>query len=199
MSAAELLAECQARDIDLHAHGGQLDIDAPAGAMTDELLQRLRHAKPEVLAMLDDGDGSKRDEREAIVCADTAPAAEVDAALQAAIDGFEKLYRGDAGQDIAAPRPRSAVSRPVEWPGAAADFCLLLAPDDLPPAPFRLNGWTEVRDAEKLLRSLRADILRGPGGPRARYGALQADLEELQRFALAAHDCDDLRGNAAEA
>jgi hypothetical protein len=89
---------------------------------------------------------------------------------------------------LAAPRPRSAVQVAVEWPGAAADFVLLLAPDDLPPVPFKLNPWTEVRDAVKFLRSLRADIKRGPGGPRAFYGAVQADLLELQRFALAAHE-----------
>jgi hypothetical protein len=61
----------------------------------------------------------------------------------------------------------------------------LLTADDLPPVPFRLNGWTQVTDAAKMLRSLRADILlRGPSGPRA---FLQADLLELRRFALAAH------------
>ena len=62
---------------------------------------------------------------------------------------------------------------------------LLLAADDLPPVPFRLNAWTEVRDAGRFLRRLQADIRRGPNGPRAFYGALQADLLALQRFALA--------------
>ena len=156
MTAVELLAECQARQIDLQAHGGQLDIDAPAGALTEELLERLRTHKAELLQRLQPPDA-----------------------------------HGDAGQDVAAvaaPRPRSAVPVAVEWPAAAADFVLLLAPDDLPPVPFRLNPWREVRDAERLLRSLRADILRGPSGPRAFYGALQADLLALQRFALQAHD-----------
>ncbi len=41
-------------------------------------------------------------------------------------------------------------------------------------------------DVAKMLRSLRADILRGPSGPRAFYGALQADLLALQSFALQA-------------
>ena len=86
------------------------------------------------------------------------------------------------------PRPRSAAPVPAEWLAAAADFVLLLAPDDLPPVPFRLNAWTEIRDAGKFLRWLRADILRGPTGPRARLGTLQADLLELQRFVLQAHD-----------
>ena len=154
MSVAELLAECQARDINLQARGGQLDIDAPASALTDELSQRLRDAKPELLAMLQPQDA-----------------------------------HSDAWQDVAAaaaPRPRSADPVAVEWPGAAADFCLLLTADDLPAAPFKLNPWTEVRDAGTMLRWLRADILRGPSGPRARLGTLQADLLELQRFALQA-------------
>ena len=125
----------------------------------------------------------------------------MDAAPRAAIDGFEQLYRGEglepvevdahggAGQDLAAaapPRPRSAVPVAVEWPGEAADFCLLLTADDLPDVSFRLNGWTQVTDAAKMLRWLRADIRRGPSGPRARYGALQADLLALQRFVLQA-------------
>jgi hypothetical protein len=89
-------------------------------------------------------------------------------------------------QATAAPRTRPAVPVAVEWPAAAADFCLLLAPDALPPVPFRLNAWTEVRDGGKFLRWLQADARRGPSGPRAFYGALQADLQALQRFALQA-------------
>lgn len=99
---------------------------------------------------------------------------------------------GDAGQAlqpqaptaVATPRPRSAVPVPVEWPAAAANFCLLLTADDLPAVPFRLNAWTEVRDAGKMLRWLQADIRRGPTGPRAFYGVLQRDLQDLHRFAL---------------
>ena len=133
MTAAELLAECQARNIVLQPNGGQLDLDAPAGALTDELLQRLRDAKPELLVMLQPQAG---------------------------------------GLDLA----------------AAADFCLLLTVDDLPPVPFRLNAWTEVRHAAKMLRWLRADIRRGPSGPRAFYGALQRDLQDLKRFVPQARD-----------
>jgi hypothetical protein len=159
MSAAELLAECQARYIDLQAHGEQLDIDAPAGALTDELLQRLRDAKPELLVMLQ-----------------------------------PHYAHGDAGQDAAAvAAPRSAVPVAVEWPGAAADFCLLLTADDLPATPFALNGWTTITDAAKFLRSLRGDIAAGPSGPRAFYGALQADLLELQRFVLQAAENESVR------
>lgn len=157
MSAAELLAECQARNIVLEPNEGELDIDAPAGALTDELLQRLRDAKPELLAMLQPQAG---------------------------------------GLDLAAAtarRPRSAVPVAVEWPAAAADFVLLLAPDDLPPVPFKLNPWTQVTNAANFLRSLRADILRGPSGPRAFYGALQADLLALQRLVLQAAENESAR------
>ena len=70
-------------------NGGQLDIDAPAGALTDELLQRLRDAKPELLVMLQPQAG------------------------------------GPGLAAVAAPRPQSAVPVAVEWPAAAADFCLL--------------------------------------------------------------------------
>lgn len=72
----------------------------------------------------------------------------------------------------------------VDWPGAAADFCMLLAADDLPRTPFLLNPWTTVTDAGKFLTSLRADIQRGSDGPMAYHGTLQADLLELQRFAM---------------
>lgn len=153
------------------------------------------------MAMLDGGGTYERDERAAIVWCENGPAHEVDDALRAAFDGFEQSCRSDrfepvavdadggTGQNLAvaaAPRPRPTVPVTVEWPGAAADFCLLLTADDLPEVPFRLNGWTQVMDAAKMLRSLRADILRGPSGSRAFYGALQADLLALQSFALQA-------------
>jgi hypothetical protein len=104
-------------------------------------------------------------------------------------DGSQELAaapRAMAGQTEPRARPTSPVA--VEWPAAAADFALLLTVDDFPPAPFHLNPWTRVLDTGKLLTWLRADIRRGPGGPRAFYGALQSNLVELQRFALAAGD-----------
>lgn len=52
MTAAELLAECHARRIDLQPHGGRLDIDAPEAELTPELLVRLRDCKAELLALL---------------------------------------------------------------------------------------------------------------------------------------------------
>ena len=102
-------------------------------------------------------------------------------------------HRGELLQAINAAGVGRISTRPanrpaIKWPSDAADFVLLLTPDDLPAVPFQLNAWTEVRDAAKFLRSLRADIRRGPSGPRAFYGAIQADLLELRRFALQASD-----------
>ncbi len=87
-------------------------------------------------------------------------------------------------QHLATRRPDPRAPVPIDWPVAAADFCLLLAPGDIPLAPFNLNDWTVVEDAERFLRSLQADIRRGPSGPRAFYGSLQSELIGLQQLAL---------------
>ena len=168
-TASALLVELRGLGIELQPHGDALRF-RPRDRVTPDLQARLRDCKGELLAMLRTVNGvyvyeTPGNSSETPV---VSPAVPQDA-------------HGDA---VAAPRPRSAV--PVEWPGAAADFCLLLTADDLPPVPFRLNPWTEVLDAGKMLRWLRADILRGPSGPRAFYGALQRELQDLQRFALQA-------------
>ena len=68
-----------------------------------------------------------------------------------------------------------------DWPAAVADFVLLLTPDDLPATPFAFGGpHCVVVDRCKFLTSLRADIGRGPSGPRAIRGAMQADLRQLR-------------------
>jgi hypothetical protein len=133
------------------------------------------------------------DESPTINAAESCPAVEDRKAVDmpTLVEAVVSGQFNDAGQDVAAAaarRPRSAIPVPVPWP-AAADFCLSLTVDDLPPVPFRLNAWTEVSDAAKMLRWLQADIRRGPSGPRAFYGALQADLLALQWFALRASDC----------
>ena len=146
MSATELLAECHAHDIYLRTHEGQLDIDAPAGVLTNELLQRLRDAKPELLRIL----------------ASPAPPSTID----------REIHR--------------VFTVEVDSPAAVADFCLLLTVDDLPPVPFRLNAWTEVRDGSKMLQSLRSDILRGLSGPSVNLGALHAKLLALKQAVMLA-------------
>jgi len=80
--------------------------------------------------------------------------------------------------------PRHADTCQVDWPAALADFVLLLGADDLPPA-FSLGPGRVVSDSDKFLRWVKADIRRGPSGPRARYGALQSDLERLRQLLLA--------------
>jgi len=178
-TTAELLTDLQALGVILAADGDRLRFH-PRDKVTPGLLARMRDAKGDLLAMLQGGYSGNGYETHTT----TAETPVVSPAVP-------QDPHGDAGQDLAAvaaprPRPQSAVPVPVEWPAAAANFCLLLTADDLPAVPFRLDAWTEVRDADKMLRSLRADVLRGPGGPRAFYGALQADLLALQRFALQA-------------
>ena len=71
----------------------------------------------------------------------------------------------------------------IPWPAALADWALLLSPDDLPER-FTLRQGVEVVDRARFLVSLRRDIRRGPSGPRARYGALQRDLADLNRILI---------------
>jgi len=49
-----------------------------------------------------------------------------------------------------------------------------------PVAPFYLEPHRKVIDPEKFFASLRREIQTGPTGPRARMGALQADLRVLR-------------------
>ena len=170
-ATTELLTELQALGVVLAADGDRLCFH-PRDKVTPDLLARLRDCKAELLTMLQPGNSGNGYET---------PSEPGENGGSVAIASV-----ADSRDPAATPRTRPSDPVPVEWPGAAADFCLLLTADDLPPVPFRLNPWTEVRDAGKMLRRLRANILRGPGGPRAFYGALQSDLEELRGFALAA-------------
>ncbi|HUY32080.1 MAG TPA: hypothetical protein VMV69_04810 [Pirellulales bacterium] len=66
------------------------------------------------------------------------------------------------------------------WPGAAADFAMLLTADDLPGVPFQFGGpHCVIADGRRFLASLQADVRRGIDGPRAMYGAVQTDLIRL--------------------
>jgi hypothetical protein len=68
-----------------------------------------------------------------------------------------------------------------DWPAAAADFVLLLAPDDLPAEPFQFGGpWCIVVDRQRFLAHLQSDVRRGPAGPRSRFGAIQRELVHLR-------------------
>jgi hypothetical protein len=79
---------------------------------------------------------------------------------------------------------RFAPDQAIRWPTAAGDFVLLLAPDDLPPAPFQFEPWAVIVDPTKFLRALRANILAGPGGPRNFYGAVAGDVRRLRDLVI---------------
>lgn len=51
-TAAELLGECQTRGLILQSRGGRVDIDAPEGELTPELLEALKANKAELLVIL---------------------------------------------------------------------------------------------------------------------------------------------------
>ena len=52
MTGPELLADLDARGVHLTARGDRLEYDAPAGAMTPELMAQLKTNKGELLAIL---------------------------------------------------------------------------------------------------------------------------------------------------
>jgi hypothetical protein len=54
--------------------------------------------------------------------------------------------------------------------------------DALPTSAFHLRPGEFVRDPVAWLARIRADVARGPTGPRACYGALQADLRRLHEL-----------------
>ena len=84
-------------------------------------------------------------------------------------------------------RARKPERQPQQlWPAAAADFVLLLAPDDLPRRFTRSPG-VEVVNPERFLATLKREVVAGPRGPRARSGALQEDVRALTRFLLSRH------------
>lgn len=49
----------------------------------------------------------------------------------------------------------------------------------VPESPFQLHSAEKVIDTKLFWDSMRRSILAGPGGLRARYGALQSDLKAL--------------------
>lgn len=52
LSAATIVDEARRRGVDLIANGDRLRIEAPAGAMTPDLLEALRACKPDIIAAL---------------------------------------------------------------------------------------------------------------------------------------------------
>lgn len=88
----------------------------------------------------------------------------------------------DLSGSLTAP-PAKSEATAFCWLGALADWALLLSPEDLP-SQFRLGPGVEVVHRERFLHSIKADVLAGPGGPRALYGGIQSDLRRLRSVLL---------------
>lgn len=158
-TAAELLSGFAAADIRLSVSEGKLLVDAPAGCLTDELRATLSNRKADLIAAISE--------------------------IAAKRNGGQAIHPWQAS----APLPAPPKPPPTAWPdadtAAAADLCLLLTPDDLPPAPFQFGGrWCVVVSRERFLAALQSDVKAGPRGPRAKTGALYADLRRLRTMLL---------------
>jgi len=66
------------------------------------------------------------------------------------------------------------------WPAALHAGCFLFGPEPRL-EPFELSPGRRVTDPATFYARLTLDTLAGPGGPRARTGALQEDLEAVFR------------------
>lgn len=79
---------------------------------------------------------------------------------------------------------RDAIRKDTNCPDAAwideFEWASRLGPEDLPKAPFPLDSNRTVVDVAGFTRALQADVARGPQGPRARYGSVQADCRILR-------------------
>src|SRR5215210_546545 len=52
MSAANLLRDLRAHNVEVSTRDGYLDLDAPQGVLTDEIVEAVTKAKPELLKLL---------------------------------------------------------------------------------------------------------------------------------------------------
>ncbi len=129
MSAVEALREMEAAGARVELLGdGRLHIEAPE-PLPDDLVDRIRANKPEIVAMLA-GHADKRGAWDA------------------------------------------ETARLIEW--------FMRTP---PPArPFELCQGVTVARPDIWWASLRQDIVEGPGGPRAHYGAVQSNLKRLAKL-----------------
>jgi len=62
---------------------------------------------------------------------------------------------------------------------------LAIMASDLPPVPFTLRQGRYVNDIRRLFEDLHRDLRRGPEGPSAVSGELQADIEALEQLVAA--------------
>jgi hypothetical protein len=66
------------------------------------------------------------------------------------------------------------------WPAEIKTLIDWFLISPTPEAPFQLNSCTRVVNSELFYAVLRREIESGPRGTRARHGALQNDLRDLQ-------------------
>jgi hypothetical protein len=87
--------------------------------------------------------------------------------------------------------PARRPTAPLPWHGrmqTLADWFLAHV-DELPTAPFDLGVGVHIVEPAKCYAMLRRDLAGGPNGPRAKTGALEADLTALmERWAIQQED-----------
>ena len=69
---------------------------------------------------------------------------------------------------------------PPEWDTETAVLVRWFEVALLSASPFDLQPYIRIVNPTRFYRSLRIDIAAGPAGPRARTGAMQADLRRLR-------------------
>lgn len=163
MNAISLLEEIQRMGITLKAVGDKLRF-RPVDAVDQETLELLKAHKAELLASL-----RSRDARPSNACRLTA---------RPNRQGFDATDVFDGPQIT--PHSKRA---PGAWPSELTDLIEWFQAnrEGLPTSPYRLLPGVRVIEAERFYCSLERDIMRGPSGPRARFGGLLHDLAALRR------------------
>lgn len=85
-----------------------------------------------------------------------------------------------------------------DWDAETARIIEWFKTTSPPSEPFELFSHVKVIHPGRWWKNLKADIAAGPKGPRARYGALQADLKRLAEILEGPRpDADSLTTGAA--
>lgn len=101
------------------------------------------------------------------------PGREFDPAAETALEPLEWP------QEPAKPT-RPAPQPPAAWEPELCELIAWLEAAKLPTEPFQLAPHLRIVDPQRFYAALKMDIAVGPGGTRARTGALAADLHLLQ-------------------
>ena len=59
-------------------------------------------------------------------------------------------------------------------------WIMQISPGDIPQTPFQLSTGTCVIDGPRFLNQLKAAVIRGESGPRAKWGAIQNDCRQIK-------------------